>query len=113
MFRASLATLLIALLAMPHGICFCELLQSAIAQKATLSNDEDTPDEHETDCPCKLRHDMASLHGTDNADLTPAHFLAVADFVPAFDITPPTAISTTLSTPFDQPITLIPCALRI
>src|SRR5271165_7195870 len=65
MFRALLSILLMALLALPHGMCFCHYFEApAESQPADFSLDEQARpasqplDDHEhDDCPCcKLRH---------------------------------------------------------
>ena len=70
MFRVGLTIVLTALLALPHGVCFCEFVQAAPAQEEVRcpcenpltqeASPSEPEEDHEKDCPCKLREVMAA-----------------------------------------------------
>jgi hypothetical protein len=110
-----LAALLISLVALPHGICFCELVQCASANKAILSDDDSTPDDHDKDCPCKLREAMAVVQ-TDVVPFQTSHLFACTASPPLHGPTSSVNIDPGLfdnAKSLDEPIPLILCALRI
>lgn len=110
MFRVLYAIVLTALVALPHDMCFCDLIHAALAEFVELHDDDSAPDEHE--CSCKLLEAMP-LPQTDNTDgATQADLLLIAD--PPFLSTKIFigAVST-ISTHTSDAAALIPCALRI
>ena len=110
MFRVLYATVLTALVALPHDMCFCDLVQSTFAEHADSHDDDSAPDEHE--CSCKLMESMAAPQTeiTDAAAQADMHLIADTPFTS--QITCDCAVSTK-STRTSDVSALIPCALRI
>ena len=115
MLRALLAALLVSLVALPHGICFCELLQCAHASKAFLSDDDSTPDDHEKDCPCKLRQAMFVVQA-ENSSVTGSILLDCPANTPGLTSIYSAIVQTNSvgdDKSINETIQLILCALRI
>ena len=111
MIRVLLISVVTLLLALPHGVCFCEFVHAAHCE-SEADEPEDAPDEHDADCSCKLIHVM--VHA-------PAELNSVADslviFVPndtTFAVTNPDSLSLQFNSDrINLPSEQIPCALRI
>ena len=121
MFRALLSLVLVPILALPHGMCFCHYVEAAPFHVEpngdtceAPATPAESPDDHDADCPCKLREvaadNTATIEVTRNLDL-----VQLACDVPA---APPSADvvgqSGTHHFKADhESRALIPCALRI
>jgi hypothetical protein len=133
MFRGFLTVVLVALLAMPQGVCLCPSAlagtpevepasESCCAQSKSepvppTSKPEDDPDDHERDCPCKLRQvlasDAASSIGSVRDDQTGFLVFAGANLAIVSFADIPVDLQLQLFKSLDSPIPLILCALRI
>jgi hypothetical protein len=66
MFRLSTIAVLALLMALPRGVCFCDWLHASASthdvacEIAPPISPTDESDDHERDCPCKLR-DVATV----------------------------------------------------
>jgi hypothetical protein len=121
MFRALLTSMLMAIMAMPQGICFCHFVQAAPIQEARCCHETpdvpaapvDEQDEH--DCDCTLRESLALEASSINSsrDLTPSlDALAQVYQVIHADVAS-VAVSYSSARSSNDPIPLILCALRI
>ena len=109
MLRISLIAVVLLMLALPQGICFCEMLHVAVAG----ADEHDDSDEQEpTDCSCKLIHAMASVEASSSTPQPSSGFMPLDDVVFA-SVLDGAALQTFSSRPTIPPIALIPCALRI
>ena len=108
MIRIALISVVTLLLALPHGICFCEYVHTS----QHLTEPEDTPDEDDQDCCCKLQFDMAQAQ-PDEAGF--AVFLAIPVVHEAWVALAQSVSLTQLfdADRIDLPLAQIPCALRI
>jgi hypothetical protein len=124
MLRVLLTSVLMALLWLPPGFCFCRYLEAAQPQHESTcccepqeepseSTPGELPDEHEADCACKLREVLAS--GSASIPTEPIGFAwlhVLADF-PSSDANLPSIKQLTHFRSLDRPVPLILCALRI
>jgi hypothetical protein len=121
MFRALLTSMLMAIMAMPQGICFCHFVQAAPIEEVNCCHETpgvpaapmDDSDDHA--CDCTLRESLALEASSANPsrDLAPS-LDALAQVYPIThaDVA---SIATTYSAArsSNDPIPLILCALRI
>jgi hypothetical protein len=110
MFRVLYATVLTALVALPHDMCFCDLVQATFAEHADSHDDDSAPDEHE--CSCKLMESMAAPQTETPVDVAQSDFLSISDSPFTAELQLDFAVSLN-STRATHSTALIPCALRI
>ena len=122
MLRVLLAMMLMAMLAMPHGICLCHHFQASSAQDAYCHNEiepptnpADQPDDHDCDCGCELREELACGSTAGKAERDDA---ANFDWAGRLCFSGDTAASIAMPSFLsfqspNGPVALILCALRI
>lgn len=125
MFRALVTTLLMMLISLPHGVCFCHYLPAPAPAANFPEEDQPSPspdsrpshedDDHDRDCPCcKLRPVLTNgvtpfvVHRDD--DFT-SLLMPEPIYLRAADALSPTQLRHFRHV--DEPIPLILCALRI
>lgn len=123
MFRIVLTLVLATLIAMPHGICFCEIFTfdagmdhvddsvcQAIADAYTAL---DSPHDHDPNCSCRLTQAMLTANPSVAIDLQP--HLDLLSSCPATDLSGTFQnVAVLLCVHSDASSSpLIPCALRI
>jgi hypothetical protein len=110
MFRVLYAAVLTALVALPHDMCFCDLVHVAFAEHADSHDDDSAPDEHE--CSCKLMESMAApqTEFTDAAGQADMFLIADSRFTTELHLAFAISLNSTRTS---GSIALIPCALRI
>ena len=122
MFRAFVASILMLLVALPHGVCFCDFVHASSHENETACDagdctdpapPPDEPDDHDDDCACKLRDVMALPQERTHIDQDSIPMEAVS--LSGFSATSTIAFSLrrTLEKSLDQPAAPILCALRI
>ncbi len=125
MLRLPLTAVLIGIMALPHGICFCHYVEAAPpclepvcceSHETTQIPPADAPEDHDQDCLCCKRQvpttSPAPVDAKRDGSFNFATFLAVNDTLTV----KANAFSLDCSTPFRllvEPIPLILCALRI
>jgi hypothetical protein len=110
MFRVLHAIVLTALIALPHDMCFCELIHATFAEHTDSHNDDSAPDEHE--CSCKLLDTMTAPPTEIRDGVAQADMLLSADVPFACQIVC-ARVASINSMPIFSSSPLIPCALRI
>ena len=124
MFRAPLIAVLTLLVALPHGVCFCDFLHAAPPRSESCCESQspqapvdptDDADDHERDCPCKLREVLAGNPAPATVAVDGVSFGLMSDAFHASTFFAPTAdVSRSASfMPFDDARPLILRALRI
>lgn len=126
MFRAGLTLVLSLIVALPQGICFCDLLRATEPEPAAHCPCEEAPappatpgdshDDSDHDCPCKLRQVMASQPTTEFGSGQHADaliFLGLLDSAAAAILTPALTAVPPSRPSCESPVARIPCALRI
>ena len=124
MLRALLTLVLTTLVALPHGVCFCEFLHAAspteeecchsLPLESAPTEPEDDPDH---DCPCRLVQEMVLANNEATSIIDDHHslpfFLTITPvdfgFCSAYDFT----TNRRRLDPLNPTARLIPCALRI
>jgi hypothetical protein len=120
MFRTFLSLVLVPILALPHGMCFCHYIEAApLPQDPSCTHElpatpPESPDDHDADCPCKLR-EVSTLHAGSIEvvrDLDLVLSVCDAESMPS---TPDVTSHPETSHPRanHEPVALILCALRI
>jgi len=122
MLRVFLASILMAIVALPQGMCVCHFLHAGPPQSEHCCNEEhpspgtptDDSDEHE-DCDCTLREVLAwsSSNVYPERDGTPTFDYFVSPRSTSASISIALFSPTNGANSSDGPIPLILCALRI
>lgn len=123
MLRVLLTSVLMALVTLPQGICFCRYLETVPPHRESTcccelpepaeSTPNELPDEHDPDCACTLREVLANGPVPVSAEAFDfVVFHSLADFL-ATDASLPNVKQSTHFKSLDRPIPLILCALRI
>jgi len=130
MLRVPLIAVLALLMALPHGICFCDFLHAApqhvgcweqpgcceTQMPEVPAPPADDTDDHDRDCPCKLREVPAVSHAAANAtELANATLTMLNDAAPpaSFEVVVGDASHSLSFMPFDGTVPLTLRALRI
>lgn len=123
MSRIVLTLVLAALIAMPHGICFCEIFtfdasthhvdDSASQAIVGVSTALDSPHDHDPNCSCRLT--QAMLTANPSVAIDPQTHLDLLSSCPATDLSGTIQnVALVLRVHSDEISSpLIPCALRI
>jgi hypothetical protein len=121
MVRAVLSLVLMPMLALPHGVCFCQFVEAGPTRSEPVRCECETPDappenpdDDDGDCSCKLREvavrstapfehingDDLALYAVDGLISVQSTDISGADHIPPFRACP-------------ESLPLILCALRI
>lgn len=124
MLRMPLIAVLALLVALPHGICFCDLLHAEPPHSDSCCETQapyapiqptDDADDHERDCPCKLREVLAVSPAPAPLDLDDVSFSILTDAANAslFAVMVGDLSRSSSFMPYDGPVPLTVRALRI
>lgn len=125
MLRVWLTSVLMSLIALPHGICFCHYLEASPPPNEPVCCDlqepaptppQDLPDDDETNCPCCNRQIPTSSPDPVSAQRDGSANLDTILAMNGFAQIPAPVLDFERSTHFrlfDGPVALILCALRI
>ena len=123
MLRLPLTAVLVLLVALPQGICFCDFLHSNPVQTESCCEPQscqapvqpsDDADDHDRDCSCKLREVLGVSPAPIQPGLDDAPF-SIPAAAGAMELTAKTHVLSRSSSfmPFDGPMPLTLRALRI
>jgi len=119
MLRALLTTIVMSLVALPHGICFCDLVHAAVPALEPCHEDDDREqsqnqeDDHDKDCDCTLRDTMAPSQTTSVKQLGDSAPLCVLCQLDPIGNQSRAGVIDPQPNGTETPIPLILCALRI